>query len=285
MVITDLVYNEIISQIATHAPELGGALYGPKNYPFVTHFEFDPDAETSAVSYVPSSRLIANVPRVESSTGLQFKGIIHSHPKGLIRPSGGDERTVASFFRLNPHFSTMALPIVQQLDDGYKSGMTPYLYWYRAERRDKPHQEGDSTSNISWSDARLKPVEVIAEDYQVLNISRDVEKVLRMLEAKGLELKVTSRLQHLKIQNAELVGLVASSPQGHEFMYFVSLDYPIVGPVILYRRASVTETLLIHWNGMANIESSLAEIAENLEDEWQQPRPSLASKLINLYRS
>ena len=73
MVITDLVYGEIRSELASQAPERGGALYGSKGYPFVTHFEFDPEGETSSVSYVPSSRLIANVPKVEAETGLQFE--------------------------------------------------------------------------------------------------------------------------------------------------------------------------------------------------------------------
>ncbi len=80
MILTDLVYQEIREHLALHRPERGGALYGPKNYPVVTHFEYDFDAETSAVSYVPSTRLIKNVSIVEHETGLQLKGIIHSHP-------------------------------------------------------------------------------------------------------------------------------------------------------------------------------------------------------------
>lgn len=52
MVITDQAYGQIGAQIAAHAPERGGALYGPRGLPFVTHFEFDPDGLTSAVSSV-----------------------------------------------------------------------------------------------------------------------------------------------------------------------------------------------------------------------------------------
>lgn len=87
MIVTDLVYQQIREHLARHQPERGGALYGPKDYPIVTHFEYDFDARTTEVSYVPSPRLIANAPRVEKASGLRFKGIVHSHPRGMIQTS------------------------------------------------------------------------------------------------------------------------------------------------------------------------------------------------------
>ncbi len=284
MVITDLVYGEIRSQLASHAPERGGALYGSKGYPFVTHFEFDPEGETSSISYVPSTRLIANVPKVEAETGLQFKGIIHSHPMGVTRPSGGDEQTVASFFRLNPHYSAIALPIVQQVRSTGFGGGSAFLHWYRAERRGEPVTRTGGFGVIpSFQAARTKLVEVIPEEFHIVPIEEHVRKVLFYLNKKGLTLTATQRVQPLKVQNAELVGLVATSPQGHEFMYFVSLDYPIVAPVVLYQRNGRTENLRFHWDGMSNIDDSLTEIAELLFDEWPEQK-SIFPRLADAYK-
>lgn len=274
MVITDLVYGEIRSQLASHAPERGGALYGSKGYPFVTHFEFDPEGETSSVSYVPSTRLIANVPKVEAETGLQFKGIIHSHPLGITRPSGGDEQTVASFFRLNPHYSAIALPIVQQVSSRGLVGDREFLHWYRAERRGEPATRTAGFGMFSKSPAppeRL--VEVLPEDFHIVPIAEHVRTILAHLKANGLILAATERVQPLKVQNAELVGLVATSRQGHEFMYFVSLDYPIVAPVVLYQCDGKTKNLSFSWDGMSSADRSLSEIGEALLFEWSQSKP------------
>ena len=68
MIITDLALVDIRLNIASHRPERGGALYGPKGHAAVTHFEFDAEGATSAVSYVPSRRLIDNVRAVELQT-------------------------------------------------------------------------------------------------------------------------------------------------------------------------------------------------------------------------
>jgi proteasome lid subunit RPN8/RPN11 len=280
MVITDLVYDEIDTHLASHAPERGGALYGPRRYPFVTHFEFDPDGKTSAVSYVPSSRLINNVPKVEAETGLQFKGIIHSHPHGLTRPSRGDEQTVASFFRLNPHVSDMALPIVQQV----KVKSAPFLQWYRAERRSAP-----SASPLGMLRRPLlgpEPVVVLSEEFHVLKIGAHARAIIDHLGTRGMQMTVVPQLQHLKVQNAELVGLLVNGPQGQEFMYLVSLDYPIVAPVVLYQRQGTTRNLHANWNGMseADVETSLHVIADNLFDEWAPAATSLVDP-ANQYQS
>lgn len=266
MVITDQAYGRIGAEIAAHAPERGGALYGPRGLPFVTHFEFDPDGLTSAVSYVPSSRLISNVPRVESETGLQFKGIVHSHPDGFIRPSLGDEQTVTSFFRMNPHFAAMALPIVQQ-----QRGGAPFLRWYRAERREDPAAaRGRLPFGQTASAAAVgSGVEVLDEEFHVLPIAGHVARIVEWFRGRGLEMSVGAGLQTLKVQNAELVGLVVSSAQGHEFMYFVSIDYPVVPPVVLCQVGGVTEQLRFAWDGLGDVERCLQVIAQTLEMRWR----------------
>lgn len=266
MVITDLVYEQIRAYIASHAPERGGALYGPRAFPLVSHFEFDPEGLTSSVSYVPSGRLIANVPRVERETGLQFKGIVHSHPDGLTRPSAGDEQTVGSFFRMNPHFAAMALPIVQR-----QRGDGPFMRWYRAERREEPPTRPLRLpfGQVAAASAGSAGVEVLAEDFHVLPISGHVSRVLGLLRERGIALGADGVLQSLKLQNAELVGLVASSPEGHEFMYFVSIDYPVVPPVVLCQVGGSTEQLRFVWDGLGDADGCLRTIAETLAERWR----------------
>lgn len=274
MVITDVVCEEIYQHIAVHSPERGGALYGPQGYPFVTHFEFDPNAQTSAVSYVPSSNLIANVPRVERETGLQFKGIIHSHPRGIIRPSGGDEATVASFFRLNPHIASMALPIVQQAS----SRKDRFLHWYRAERRKT--MPLSSPPWLGMAAPQREPVSIIAEEHHVLPLAEHVNEIVFHLKSKGLHLDVHNGVQSLKIQNASLIGLVASSIGGHEMMYFVSPDYPVVGPVVLYQRRGTTNHLQMQWDGLSSPLKSLHEIADLLSEEWMDSCEEISIKTV-----
>ncbi len=262
MIITDLADADIRSRIAAHAPERGGALYGPRGYPLVSHFEFDAEGATTAVSYVPSARLIGNVARVERETGLQFKGIVHSHPAGLTRPSAGDERTVASFFRLNPHISSMALPIVQTLR---ADGTGAFLHWYRAER------------------ASVPDVRIVAEEHHVIPVWAHLSGILERLRLKGLALAAQRTLQTLKIRNAELLGLVAASGAGHELMFFASIDYPVVPPVLLYRCQGQTAQLRFHWQGLADVEPALDEIAEGLAAAWRPASAASPSKPLEAH--
>lgn len=309
MVITDIVYAEIHDSIAAHPAERGGALYGPRNYPLVTHFEYDEAGRTSSVSYVPSSRLIANVPRIERETGLQFKGIIHSHPRGLTRPSQGDEQTVGSFFRLNPHLSQMALPIVQPVSPSPGRTATDggrFLHWYRAERAgtDTAHapapapasaarstalatggyaQAGLSQSGASQSGASqsgfaqsgllrtrtapipvASPVRIVEEDFHVLPLREHMDGLVAELRRLGIALKQDPALQPLKVRNAELIGLTASETAGaapRELYFFLSIDYPIVPPVVLRATGGSTTQLAFHWDGFGDLPRNLTAVA------------------------
>lgn len=263
MIITDLVYEEIRDHLALHSPERGGALYGPKYFPAATHFEYDKDGETTAVSYVPSTRLIANVAQVEIETGLQLKGIIHSHPQGFTRPSEGDRNTAASFFRLNQHFAVMALPIVQQIRKGEDHAQDQFIHWFRAERR---------ANRSSLFSSAAATVEIIEEDFFVLPLWEHVTQLVAFVNSHGFKLTCERRIQSLKFANAQLIGLVASDDHGHEFMYFVALDYPVVPPIVLFQRNSKTESLKLYWDGLGSHRESLVGVAMELADEWRAER-------------
>lgn len=275
MVITDLVYNKIYTEIAQHYPEKGGALFGPRGLPFVTHFEMDTDAETTAVSYIPSTKLINKVPKIESEIGLQFKGIIHSHPRGVIRPSGGDASTVSSFFRLNPHFSSMLLPIVQQA----QNISDDFIHWYRAEKR---AEQNTSTLGFEKLMGRSpSSISIIQEDCFILPVAEHINIIIEKLAECNLILVMDEKPNFVKIKNADMLSITAKSTQGHEFIYFVSMDYPIIPPIVLYQLDGETKILEIGWIGLQDPLKAVDGVVQALLAKWQPSTNSENSLMSN----
>jgi hypothetical protein len=183
----------------------------------------------------------------------------------VVRPSGGDRRTVRSFFRLNPHVAAMALPIVQELRDDALGLPAAFLHWYRAERR-APGRRGAFENGDA-------DVEILDEDVHVVPLHAHVDGVLDALAQRALHLRCEPKVQHLRLANAELIGLVAQDDAGRELMYFVSLDYPVIAPVVLYREDGTTRHLSVLWNGLEAVEASLAALAQALADAWHAAAP------------
>jgi ThiF family len=61
--------------------------------------------------------------------GIRLAGVVHSHPRGYARPSGGDLEYLEAIFRANPKLQFFELPIVQTGHDGEFS-----IAWWRAVR-------------------------------------------------------------------------------------------------------------------------------------------------------
>lgn len=269
MVVTDIALADIRTSIAEHRPERGGALYGPKDYPLVTHFEFDAEARTTSVSYVPSVRLIQSVRNVERETGLRFKGIVHSHPLGYDRPSEGDRASAANLFRHNSHLSSIAMPIVQQVNAGGNAAPEGFIRWFAAERRQD--EAAERAPAFLLMPDRLPDVEILDEEVHVLPIRGHMERLLSGLAGSGYSLRIKGALQPLRIRHAQLVGMTAASDEGHEFMYFVSMDYPVVPPLVLYQSGGTTRNLRPAWDGMDEDQRMLDDIVELLAEEWRVP--------------
>jgi len=109
---TDGVIEEIAKTIGTRTPETGGALFGPENSNLVSSFVFDEKARTTAVTYTPSTDLIRRIPKIETGEGVVFKGVIHSHPPGVDRPSGPDLSAFRRTLNTNPRLHSLITPIV-----------------------------------------------------------------------------------------------------------------------------------------------------------------------------
>ncbi len=112
IVLGDWVLGDLERQIAAHEPERGGALLGPRLRPLVTRFLPDPEAAASGASWAPSRALDAAVKALEREQGLELKGLVHSHPPGLDRPSEQDLRELAEGLRRNGHMPCYLAPVV-----------------------------------------------------------------------------------------------------------------------------------------------------------------------------
>ena len=104
--------DKINKYIASHPPERGGALLGPVGKPIITDMIPDPQAQTTGATYFPSLELTERVQQVEKLGLLEFKGVIHSHPRSLDRPSEPDKIAFREGLKINPHMEYFVAPIV-----------------------------------------------------------------------------------------------------------------------------------------------------------------------------
>lgn len=104
--------QDINKYIASHPPERGGALLGPVGKPIITDMIPDPQAQTTGASYFPSLELTERVQQIEKCGFLEFKGVIHSHPGSLDRPSEPDKIAFREGLKINSHMPCFVAPIV-----------------------------------------------------------------------------------------------------------------------------------------------------------------------------
>jgi proteasome lid subunit RPN8/RPN11 len=106
------VLRGVEADVCARAPERGGALLGPPGRALVTRWLADDEAATTSASYRPSRALDARVKEAERGEGLELKGVLHSHPRGLDHPSEQDARELAVGLRVNGHLASYLAPIV-----------------------------------------------------------------------------------------------------------------------------------------------------------------------------
>ena len=107
--ISDQFVDAVLRSVGARAPESGGAIMGLRGRNVLTHFLFDEHADTSGASYIPSRSLEAAVRDLEQQRAgaIEFKGILHSHPSGMNRPSATDVASLSDYLEENPHLETM----------------------------------------------------------------------------------------------------------------------------------------------------------------------------------
>ena len=104
---------QIMCTIGTRRPETGGILLGPVGSNDITDFYFDSTALCSGATYTPDHiTLRRKMKEIWLPAGLDMKGVVHSHPGGFDRLSGGDLLYIRRLLERNPDMDLFAAPIV-----------------------------------------------------------------------------------------------------------------------------------------------------------------------------
>ncbi len=223
----DAVVRDLERLVLAEPPERGGALLGLPHRRVVTDFLFDSDADVSASSFRPSSKLGDRVRDLERLHGLQFKGIAHSHPGGFDRPSAQDHQAAEKGLELNPHLVDYALPILTCGD------VTSI------EAHELALADGKLSSFMARrSDAGAKASRVPCAE---IPLARDLEAAQIAFDGSASEVFVTRPGPELM-----LAGRVVF-PNDIELVVLVTEQYPLTAPLLLLGIAGDTEQLQPSW--------------------------------------
>jgi len=124
-VILDEVLHAIAAVLTSHAPERGGLLFGPRGQKLITLFVADNESEHHYATYTPSTAICKRGPEIEHEYGLEYKGVIHSHPGSMDHPSGPDITNARKALGINSHLPYFMMPIVT-LGAFEKSDLRPH---------------------------------------------------------------------------------------------------------------------------------------------------------------
>lgn len=116
------VFKKIASTVGTAKPETGGAL-GIKNG-VVCEFYFDENSTRYDGEYSPNTDDINSKLIEWSKRDIDFAGIIHSHPNGVLELSDGDRAGIELIARAIPSFDALFFPIVVNYKNEFQ--MTVY---------------------------------------------------------------------------------------------------------------------------------------------------------------
>ncbi len=243
---TDTVMAEIDQSIAQKEPEQGGALLGAPDSNLISHFIYDEDAEVSHVTYLPSKRLIKAVQELEKQDGLQFKGIIHSHPGMMDHPSGQDHHAFASQLTHNLHMGRFIAPIVTRhlqnkkelkshelaLGDGAK------LSCYQA------HFSFDKTINDNH-------LSVTSCEVGLVCYSAAIKHLMDMLELE-FDQVIEAKSDVLMINGLLHIARVIKTPL-FELQIFFPQNFPTVAPLILFseyqgKKLGLAQSINLTWS-------------------------------------
>ncbi len=214
--IADGVLGEIDAAIASHPPERGGALLGPRGSSILSELIPDPEARTSAASYEPSDALRRRVLEREADTGVSVLSIVHSHPGGLDRPSGPDEEEMRKALASNPRLQRFLAPIVTG-----GSG----------RRSLRPHELALAHGKVSVYAARpaVGGIEVGPVPVTVMPVAQSVGRVGEELGLSG-----PIELGAAEIDERQLLQATLQLTGGAQLSFLLSEHYPAIAPIVLF---------------------------------------------------
>jgi len=106
-------YWNIVTSIGSRPPEHGGLLLGPTESDHISEFWFDSQAQQSCTTYSPDTVKMNLLLREEwRPRGLDWKGIVHSHPSGFEELTRGDRAYIERLLTGNGDMKRFVAPIV-----------------------------------------------------------------------------------------------------------------------------------------------------------------------------
>lgn len=107
--ISKSVYDEIMRTIGSIPPETGGILGMKDNC--ISSFYYDEDGSGTDNTYIPDFKRINYVLQMWNLSGIEFAGIIHSHPSDMRQLSYADVRYAVQIMNEND-LSELYFPLV-----------------------------------------------------------------------------------------------------------------------------------------------------------------------------
>lgn len=227
VVFHDSVIEQIDSLIAAFRPERGGILLGPIGIPVVSKFIADPDAAATNVTYTPSRQVGITVSEVESSSNVEVKGIIHSHPGSMDHPSSGDHQSYANWMARMPWIPFLITPIVTV--GGYARGGAP-------------HKIGLSNGEMSVFVAEGRAnnaVQLFTVTPRVLKITSAIANIAEALNATLSDAPVV----YIPIDGHPFASTSLKGSDGEPITVLLPYTFPLQAPMILVSRSRASESV------------------------------------------
>ena len=220
-------------------------MLGPAGRAVITSFVFDQEAKATRSTYQPSRALAARVRSLEKRTALEFKGIVHSHPGGLDRPSSQDEHELETGLFLNPHLTLYAAPIVTQHVG------SPEL---------KQHELSLSTeAKISFFSAtRVREGNIIVEKQSVKNVPLR-QHLVGLAQHFDVDGEAEIELLSQQLAGVDVLAGRITFPGDLELLVVTSELYPDVPPIVLATQHGDTRQLQMPWDLQTAADDRLIE--------------------------
>ena len=124
----DEIARAIYKDIGRFRAERGAMLGGDPETGKITHYHYDDTGTRSSVAYSPDvMRLNRVLEEKWNPKGIRLVGFVHSHPRGIHRPSEGDRQYATNILKAIPDLPWLYLPIVQTEPDCGKFTMGSYI--------------------------------------------------------------------------------------------------------------------------------------------------------------
>ena len=115
VLLSEDLMRQVDDELAVPAPERMVHVLGrsrPDGSVLLTHGLVDGDADSGDSHVRASGTAETLIAQVEADQGVQYMGVLHSHPAGVIEPSEQDRHAVSDLLRINPHMRAAIVGVV-----------------------------------------------------------------------------------------------------------------------------------------------------------------------------